>query len=63
MTTSSNKTPCVQRVLVLGPDSAEILPAVKEAGLSVVTEDPEAIITYGGDGLLLGSERDWPGIP
>ena len=26
-------------------------------------ETPELIVTYGGDGALLGAERDFPGIP
>ena len=27
------------------------------------SDTPELIITYGGDGALLGAERDYPGIP
>jgi len=26
-------------------------------------ETPELVVTYGGDGALLGAERDYPGIP
>jgi NAD+ kinase len=29
----------------------------------VVEENPELIITHGGDGTLLGAERQYPGIP
>lgn len=31
--------------------------------LMLVEENPELIITHGGDGTLLGAERDFPGIP
>ena len=53
----------MRRILVLGDDAATILPLVRNAGFSVVAEQPEIVLTYGGDGLLLHSEREWPGIP
>jgi NAD+ kinase len=53
----------MKRVLVLGPDIERILPIVREKGLELVSEDPEVVLTYGGDGLLLQSEREWPGVP
>jgi NAD+ kinase len=53
----------MNRVLVLGDQVEGILPLVEESGLTLVTEDPDVVLTYGGDGLLLGSERDWPGVP
>ncbi len=53
----------MKRVLVLGHDRGSLLPWVKECGLEVVDENPDVVITWGGDGLLLGSERDWPGVP
>lgn len=45
---------------------------VKNAGLEIIANSPnpsnssnapDAIITFGGDGTLLGAERDYPGIP
>lgn len=36
---------------------------VAEAGVEIVKENPELIITFGGDGTLLGAERDYPGVP
>ncbi|MGH2571558.1 MAG: hypothetical protein ACRDGR_10045, partial [bacterium] len=36
---------------------------VRAKGLEAVVEDPDVILTHGGDGLLLGSEREWPGVP
>lgn len=53
----------MKRVLVLGNRVESIRRLIREKGLEVVTENPDVILTYGGDGLLLGSERDWPGIP
>ena len=49
--------------MILGDEIEGIPPLVEESGLEVVTENPDLIMTYGGDGLLLGSEREWPGIP
>jgi NAD+ kinase len=36
---------------------------VEEYGLSIVREKPDVVVTYGGDGILLHSEREWPGVP
>lgn len=32
-------------------------------GFKIVTSDPDVIISYGGDGTLLASERKYPGVP
>jgi NAD+ kinase len=53
----------MKRILVLGRDSRTILPLVLGAGFTVVEDAPDVVITYGGDGLLLHSEREWPGVP
>ncbi len=53
----------MRRVLLLGHDTEGIRPLVEDSGLEVVTENPDVVMTYGGDGLLLGSEREWPGVP
>jgi NAD+ kinase len=50
-------------VLVFGRRKAEILPAIAELGLRCVEENPDVVISYGGDGTLLGAEREWPGVP
>ncbi len=52
-----------KRILVLGRDSDVILPLVRQAGFLLVEDAPDVVITYGGDGLLLHSEREWPGVP
>lgn len=41
----------------------EIEELVKSSGFEIVETNPEIVITYGGDGTLVGSERDYPGIP
>jgi NAD+ kinase len=53
----------MRRILVLGADADSILPLVRAAGFSVVEDAPDVVLTYGGDGLLLHSEREWPGVP
>ena len=53
----------MKRVLLLGRNVDKFLPLMQERGLEVVSESPDVILTYGGDGLLLRSEAAWPGIP
>lgn len=53
----------MKRVLVRGPDSEFIPALVADCGLDLVEENPDVVLTWGGDGLLLGSEREWPGVP
>ena len=36
---------------------------VKNRGLEIVQQNPDVVITFGGDGTLLGAERDFPQIP
>jgi NAD+ kinase len=36
---------------------------LQEVGIDLVKDNPEFIITYGGDGTLLGAERSYPGVP
>ena len=58
---SSFMTP--PRVKIYGRNGAEIRPRVLELGMAVDETHPEVVISYGGDGALLGAERDWPGVP
>lgn len=53
------------RVLVVGRDRRLLLPHVEEAGFELVDTPAEAdfVITYGGDGSLLGADRDFPNLP
>ncbi|GJM43886.1 MAG: hypothetical protein DHS20C21_07280 [Gemmatimonadota bacterium] len=53
----------IKRVLVLGEDLDDVLGLIRETDLILVQDAPDVVLTYGGDGLLLGSERRWPGVP
>ena len=51
------------KVLVFGQEKEKIQKLVEESGLEVVEKDPEAVISYGGDGTVMRSEYEFPGIP
>lgn len=51
------------KVMLYGRHAADLLPVVAAVGLKPVKQRPDLIVTYGGDGALLGAEREWPGIP
>ena len=52
------------KIKLLGKNLADIMPVLTGFGLQLCdSEEPELIITYGGDGALLGAEREFPGIP
>jgi NAD+ kinase len=53
----------VMKVRLYGKSTDDLLPALAEAGCQVVEQDPEVVVTYGGDGALLGAEREFPGVP
>ncbi|MFW6413856.1 MAG: hypothetical protein ACOCZS_01020 [Verrucomicrobiota bacterium] len=50
-------------IAVCGRNLDDIYPLVESFGVNLTTESPELVISYGGDGALLGAERDYPGIP
>lgn len=51
------------RVLILGEDIGSFRGVAAAAGLNIVDEKPDVIISYGGDGGFIGAERLHPGIP
>ncbi len=51
------------KVLLTGTNAKNIEDLVKSFGFELVTLEPDVIISYGGDGTLLSSEREYPGIP
>jgi NAD+ kinase len=51
------------KVALTGANGEAIRALVEKAGLEVDSRAPDVVISYGGDGTLLGAERDWPGIP
>lgn len=51
------------RIHIAGRHIDDILPVVERADIEIVDENPDLVITHGGDGALLGAERVFPGIP
>ncbi len=52
------------KILLTGRDLKKIEQALtKLDDVHLVTDSPDLIITHGGDGSLLGAEREFPGIP
>lgn len=51
------------KVLITGKNSKNIEGLVKNLGFEIVEENPDAIISFGGDGTLLYSEQKYPGVP
>ncbi len=50
------------KIKLLGKNLDDIRPLLKQFDLEEA-DDFELIITHGGDGALLGAERDYPGVP
>ena len=53
----------LQKIVLRGRNLEDILPFIQKNALTIVEEDPDLVITHGGDGALLGAEREFPGIP
>ncbi|MBQ7206868.1 MAG: hypothetical protein IJS01_03620 [Lentisphaeria bacterium] len=51
------------KIKLLGKNLDDIRPVLRSFGLEECDRDFELIVTHGGDGALLGAERDYPGIP
>lgn len=51
------------KTVIVGKDLKEITKLVKSLGFEVIKKNPELVISYGGDGTLIHSERHHPGIP
>lgn len=49
--------------MLLGQDAGQIEKFVREAGFEIVESEADLCICFGGDGTLLGAERDYPGLP
>ena len=51
------------KIKLLGKNLDHVRSILESAGLTDCgTDTPEVVVTYGGDGALLGAERDYPGI-
>jgi NAD+ kinase len=53
----------IMKVFLYGKNSSDLKPQLEQYGLEETSSHPDLIISYGGDGTLLASERDYPGIP
>ncbi|MBI2334782.1 NAD(+)/NADH kinase [Candidatus Daviesbacteria bacterium] len=51
------------KVLLFGKNSQDIKELVENSGLQVTEQNPDVVISYGGDGTLLSAERTYPNIP
>jgi NAD+ kinase len=51
------------RVAICGRNLDDLRHYLDPLDFEVVTDKPEVVISYGGDGSLLGAVRDYPGIP
>lgn len=51
------------KVLLTGKNSKDINSLVTSLGFEIVAANPDIVISYGGDGTLLYSERMYPGVP
>jgi NAD kinase len=56
----------MKKVIVVGDKKEELIPDLKKHGFILAKEnfdDIDFVISYGGDGTLIKSEHDYPGIP
>lgn len=51
------------KILLYGRTAKNVESLVKNSGFEIVNANPEVIISYGGDGTLLSTERRFPHIP
>jgi NAD+ kinase len=51
------------KIKLLGKNLDGIRPLIAKLNMHETSGTPDLIITYGGDGALLGAERDFPEIP
>ena len=51
------------KILISGNNSKDIAGVVKKLGFDIVNSNPDIVLSFGGDGTLLTSERLYPSIP
>jgi NAD+ kinase len=51
------------KVLLSGKNLDDLIPLLEPYKVDIVNNNPDLIICHGGDGALLGAEREYPGIP
>lgn len=63
MTVASKSILKPSRVAVVGRNFSVIERALKDHGFYVTKTDPQMVVSFGGDGTLLYSERLYPSVP
>lgn len=51
------------KVKLTGKNLNDVRPLLEKAGVEITDKDFELVIPHGGDGALLGAERDYPDVP
>ena len=51
------------RIALRGRNLEDVRPLLDPFSVQIDDDKPEVVLTYGGDGALLGAEREFPGIP
>ena len=51
------------KVAICGRNLDDLFPLLAELPLEIDGENPDVVVSYGGDGSLLGAERAFPGVP
>ena len=51
------------KVKLVGRNLEDLRPLLRMFPVEIVDSEPDLVISYGGDGSLLGAERDFPGVP
>ncbi len=51
------------RIAITGRNLDILRKILQDFPFDIVTEKPDVVISYGGDGALLGAERAFPGVP
>jgi NAD kinase len=52
-----------KRVIITGRPAPALRKLLKERGVEVVRAKPDMVISFGGDGTILFSEKKFPGVP
>lgn len=52
-----------KRIKLMGKNLDDVRPKILARGMEIVDDNFDLVIAHGGDGTLLWSERDYPGIP
>ncbi|MBW7863791.1 MAG: NAD(+)/NADH kinase [Candidatus Hydrogenedentes bacterium] len=64
MKTATKKGPRILRVALFGAEALDLAPHFDPYdNLRLVENNPDVVVSFGGDGTLLGAELQWPGRP